>query len=92
MKDHFLIRKPIVTERAADLNKIGQYVFMVAPEATKNEIKKAVKDIYKVEPVAVNVIYLPSKSRRYRGKRGRRGGYKKAIVTLKSGQKIDIAA
>ena len=85
-----IIKRPIITERSTDLNAIGKYVFMVAPNATKNEVKKAVKAIYNVDVVAVNIVTQHAKTRRYRNTTAKRGGYKKAIATLKEGQKIDI--
>ena len=85
-----IIKRPIITERATDLNAIGKYVFMVAPNATKNEVKKAVKAIYNVDVVAVNIVNQHAKTRRFRNTTKKRGGYKKAIATLKKGQKIDI--
>ena len=85
-----IIKRPIITERSTDLNLIGKYVFMVAPNATKNEVKKAVKAIYNVDVVSVNIVTQQPKTRRYRNTTMKRGGYKKAIATLKKGQKIDI--
>lgn len=85
-----LIKKTIVTEKSTRLNEIGQYVFMVERSATKNEVKKAVKEIYKVDAVAVNIVNRPAKRKRFRGLTGKQKGYKKAIVTLKEGQKIDL--
>lgn len=91
MADSFLIKKPVVTERATDLNVLGQYVFMVKPHATKPEIRKAIHEIYKVDAVSVNVINRLTKRKRFGGiMRGKKDGYRKAIVTLKEGQKIDI--
>ena len=86
-----IIKRPIVTERATDLNTIGKYVFMVENRATKNEVKKAIKAIYKVDVIAVNTVMKPAKARRFRNQPTMRPGYKKAIVTLKEGQKIDVA-
>jgi len=87
----FLIKKPWVTEKAGLMSSAGKYVFMVQDDATKPEIKKAVKAIYKVDVVAVNVINRPSKKKRFgRGLKGAQQPYRKAIVTLKEGQKIDI--
>lgn len=88
--DVFIIKKPLVTEKSTALSNDGKYVFIVKPEATKNEIKKAVRSIYKVEPTAVNVVSRPAKTKKVGALRGRQAGYKKAIVTLKKGQKIDI--
>ncbi len=90
--DNFLIIKPIITEKATDLSGLGKYVFRVKDSATKNEVKKAVKGIYHVDAVAVNIVNLPAKPRSYRGKKHAKPGYKKAVVTLKKDQKIDLAA
>jgi|YelNatPaOPRAMG01_1025707.scaffolds.fasta_scaffold17880_1 large subunit ribosomal protein L23 len=90
MKDHFILKKPLVTERTTDLNILGKYVFIVASNATKPEVKKAVKEIYKADVVSVNMINRAPKRKRLRGiMNGKRSGYKKAIVTLKEGQKIE---
>ena len=87
----FLIKKPWVTEKSGDLSVRGQYVFMVDRDATKPEVKKAIKEIYKVDAVAVNMVNRPPKRKRFgRGLTGSQEAYRKAIVTLKEGQKIDI--
>ncbi|MEK9172980.1 MAG: 50S ribosomal protein L23 [Patescibacteria group bacterium] len=86
----FLIKRPLVTEKSTNLNEIGKYVFAVDPRATKNEVKKLIKEIYKVDPIRVNIINLPSKTKRFRNIRGKESGITKAIVTLKEGQKIDL--
>jgi len=90
MSDLFLIKKPLVTEKTTELQAGGKYVFIVRAGATKPEVKKAVKEIYKVDPVSVNIVNRPPKSKRLGGLKGSQRGYKKAIVTLKSGQKIDL--
>jgi large subunit ribosomal protein L23 len=91
MADIFLIKKPWVTEKSTDLSTAGKYVFIVKPKATKPEIKKAIKEMYKVDAVAVNVLNRAPKRKRFGGAmKGQVGGYRKAIVTLKEGQKIDI--
>jgi len=89
MSDIFLIKKPLITEKSTDLSKTGKYVFIVKPNATKPEVKKAIKEIYKVDPVLVNIVNKPSKQKKMGRLRGRQSGYKKAIVTLKKGQKIE---
>lgn len=88
--DSFIIKKPLVTEKSTNLSALGKYVFMVKPEATKPEIKKAIKDIYKADAVMVHVVNRPAKRKRAGSHWGTQSGYKKAIVTLKKGQKIDI--
>jgi large subunit ribosomal protein L23 len=92
MANHLIIKKPWITEKSGLLNVAGQYVFMVESGATKPEIKKAINELYKVEVAAVNVVNRPPKTKKFRGvKRGAHGAYRKAIVTLKKGQKIDLA-
>ena len=91
MADLFIIKKPWVTEKATRLGVIGKYVFVVKPKATKPEIKKAVKEAYKVDAVTVNIVNRPPKRKRFGASmKGSQEGYRKAIVTLKAGQKIDI--
>ena len=91
MADVFLIKKPWVTEKSTGLHAAGKYVFIVQKNASKPEIKKAVKEVYKVDAVAVNVVNRPPKRKRFgQGMKGMQEGYRKAIVTLKAGQKIDI--
>ena len=84
-----LIKKMIVTEKATMLKEQGKYVFLVKPEATKNEIKKAVQEMYKVDPVSVTTIQQKPRRTRYRGRSSYKKQDKKAIVTLKKGQKIE---
>lgn len=90
MNDIFLIKKPWVTEKATELQKTGTYVFMVKPRATKNEIKKAIRELYRVEVVRVATIRRHPKQKGARHLKGSLPGYKKAVVTLKDGQRIDI--
>ncbi|MEK7077334.1 MAG: 50S ribosomal protein L23 [Patescibacteria group bacterium] len=91
MSDPSVIKKVFVTERSTDLNTIGKYVFIVKPSATKPEVKKAIREIYGVRATAVNIVNRPPKTKRFRGRAGVQQGYKKAIVTLAAGEKIDIA-
>jgi large subunit ribosomal protein L23 len=89
-----VLYRPIVTEKSNFLSsKLGQYVFEVAVEANKAEIKEAVETLFDVSVVKVNVLNSPAKrTRRLRNRRllVRRSGYKKAVVTLASGQRIDL--
>jgi large subunit ribosomal protein L23 len=93
MEVYDVLRFPHITEKANYQNgKLRQYVFRVAPKATKIMIKDAVEKMFNVEVVQVNTINVPAKSAR-RGIRNRRlmirrPGYKKAIVTLLPGQTI----
>jgi large subunit ribosomal protein L23 len=91
MATPFLIKQPWITEKSGMMSTKGQYVFIVQEHATKPEIKKAVKEIYKVDVVSVNVVNRPAKRKRFGGRlKGSQQGYRKAMVTLKEGQKIDI--
>ena len=89
MTDHALIKKMIVTEKATMLAEQGKYVFLVADRATKNEIRKAVAEMYKVDPIAVTTIRQKPRRTRYRGRPSYKRQDKKAVVTLKEGQKIE---
>ncbi len=82
--------KPLVTEKAADLGALGKYVFAVNPKINKIEVKKAIRTIYGVEPVGVTILNFSGKSVRYGRVSGRTKNWKKAVVTLKPGDKIEI--
>ena len=81
---------PHVTEKATDLSSHDQYVFRVFPRANKIQIKKAVENVYGVDVINVNVINIPKKKKRWGRTEGFKKGYKKAIVKIKQGQKIDV--
>ena len=85
-----ILKTPHVTEKATDLVKKNQYVFKVYSRANKVEIKKAIEDLYGVDVLGVKVINLPPKRRRLGKIMGWRKGYKKAIVRIKEGQKIEV--
>ena len=91
MADLFIIKKPWITEKATRLSAVGKYIFIVKHKATKPEIRKAVKDAYKVDAVNVQIVNRPPKKKRFGANlKGVQEGYRKAIVTLKAGQKIDL--
>ncbi|MBN2149728.1 MAG: 50S ribosomal protein L23 [Anaerolineales bacterium] len=89
-----ILRRPIVTEKSNYQNaQLHQYVFEVAPNATKILVKDAIETLFDVDVVRVNLIKVPAKrTRRWRNRRllVRRSGYKKAIVTLAQGDSIEI--
>lgn len=87
--DKVLLR-PLVTEKAAIAGAHNQYGFIVAKNATKTGIKKAVEGIYGIKPLAVNVINVSGKEVRFGRSLGRRSDYKKALVTLPQGKTINI--
>ena len=80
----------MITEKATMQSEKSVYVFEVQKLANKHSIAKAVKEIYKVNPVKVTTVTIPQKQVVVRGKRGKKAGYKKAYVFLKKGEKIEI--
>ena len=84
------VKQPHISEKASYLAEKDQYVFVVSSNYNKNEVKKAVEGIYGVNVLNVNVLKVPAKKRRLGRTEGYRKGYKKAIVTIKNGQKIEI--
>lgn len=87
---HNVIKHPRVTEKAAILSGERVYTFEVHADATKIDIARAVKDIYKVKPVRVNISISPAKRKIVRGKRGVTSAVKKALVYLKKGDTIEF--
>jgi large subunit ribosomal protein L23 len=85
-----IIRSPIITEKATALSEKGQFVFKVAIDATKPEIKAAVEGLFGVKVTGVNTLVQKGKTKRFRGRPGRRADMKKAFVTLADGQNIDF--
>ena len=85
-----VIVRPHITEKAAILAEKGTYVFEVARDTNKIEIAKAIEALYKVTPMRVNIVNLPNTRVFVRGKNGVKSGIRKALVTLKSGDKIEI--
>ena len=92
-KIHYLdtIISPTVTEKATSLSEFNKIVFKVHKGASKNSIKKNIEKIFKVNVVKINTINLKGKTKMVRNKKAFKSGYKKAIVTLKKGQSIDLA-
>ena len=86
-----VIVAPVITEKATLLSEQGKVVFRVAPDATKDEIAAAVEELFKVKVTKVNTMNTKGKTKRFRGRLGKRNDVKKAIVTLQEGQSIDIA-
>lgn len=86
-----LIMQPIISEKSTALAAMDKYTFLVAPCATLPEVRKAVQGIYGVHVLRANVVQIPPKPKRYRQYIVMKPGYKKVIVTLKKGDKIDLA-
>ena len=84
------ILSPVITEKATMLSEQNKVVFRVAKDATKPQIAEAIENLFKVSVVKVNTLNVKGKTKRFRGREGRRSDVKKAIVTLAEGQSIDI--
>jgi len=90
MADKTLVKRPLITEKSSNLASINQYVFLIEKGATGPEVKKAIEATYKVKVAAVRTINLPSKMKRIGRNLHEKAGVRKAIVTLKKGEKLDI--
>jgi large subunit ribosomal protein L23 len=87
-----IIRRPVITEKSTQASEQDKVIFQVCPDATKADVKEAVEALFKVNVVKVNTINVEGKFRSFRGRQGKASDFKKAIVTLEKGQKIDITA
>ena len=85
-----VLRRPLITEKNTMLQAQGKYVFEIAREANKQQIKQAVEKAFKVNVLAVNVMTVPGKRRRVGRRQVLTQSWKKAIVTLKPGDKIGL--
>ena len=85
-----VLRRPLITEKNTDLQAQGKYAFEIAKEANKQLVKQAVEGAFKVTVLAVNVMTVPGKTRRVGGRQVLTQSRKKAIVTLKPGDKIEL--
>lgn len=86
-----IVKGMIRTEKGSVMMAANKYLFWVDKSSNKIEIRKAIEDIYKVKVSGVNTVMMRGKSKRVRYAMGKTPDWKKAIVTLKEGQKIDIA-
>ncbi|MCE0506767.1 MULTISPECIES: 50S ribosomal protein L23 [unclassified Roseivivax] len=85
-----VIRKPVITEKSTMASEQNAVVFEVALEANKPQIKEAVEALFGVKVKAVNTTITKGKTKRFRGRPGRRSDFKKAYVTLEEGNTIDV--
>ena len=85
------IISPNITEKSTYLSEFNKVVFKVHKKASKAAIKKSVEKLFKVNVIKVNTIYLKGKTKFIRGKKTIKSDYKKAIITLKKGQSIDLS-
>jgi large subunit ribosomal protein L23 len=89
MRGTLVLLRPVITERSMSQTNDGRYTFAVATDASKKEIAAAVTEAFKVDVVAVNTIKVRGKHRRLGRKIGQQPDWKKAVVTIAEGQKIE---
>jgi large subunit ribosomal protein L23 len=82
--------RPLLTEKITDLGALNQYAFVVHSRATKNEVKKAIRSLYGVEPIKINIVNMQGHQIRYGKNLGQTRNWKKAIITLKAGETIQV--
>ncbi len=87
-----VLRAPKVSEKTARLAESNQYVFEIAADATKDDVKAAVEQLFNVKVAAVNVANIKGKSKSFRFRAGRRSDKRKAYVRLAEGQTLDVTA
>ena len=87
---HEILVRPIITEKNTMLNDQGKYTFEVLQDANKIEIKRAVEETFKVKVTTVNTLKVPGKMRRFGQKAGMTRVWKKAVVTLAAGERIEL--
>ncbi len=85
-----VLRRPLITEKSTKLQTQGKYAFEIADEANKPMIKQAVENAFKVRVTGVNVVTVPGKTRRVGRRQIQTRPWKKAIVTLQAGDKIEF--
>ncbi|MCF8474239.1 MAG: 50S ribosomal protein L23 [Emcibacter sp.] len=90
IKHYDTILGPVITEKTTMLSEYNQIVFRVPLAATKPQIKAAVEGLFDVKVQDVNTIRVKGKTKRFKGVKGRRNDYKKAMVRLAEGQSIDV--
>lgn len=91
MNVYDVIREPLITEKGSKLEKQGKYFFKVHSNAAKHEIRDAVEKIFNVKVESVNTMVVQGKWKRVRSRPGQTPDWKKAVVTLKAGHKIEFA-
>jgi len=91
LRHYDVITSPVITEKSTLVSDFNQVIFNVPDTATKPQIKAAVEALFGVKVTAVNTLNRKGKTRRFKGRLGRQGDQKKAIVTLAEGQSIDVS-
>ena len=85
------ILSPVVTEKSTNMSEFNKVTFKVPLSSNKNSLKKSIEKLFKVNVIKVNIVNKKTRIKVSRGKKVKKKGYKKAIVTLKKGQNIDLS-
>ena len=86
-----IVIAPIITEKATKISEKNQYVFKVKIDSNKKEIKQAIEKLFKVKIKKIKTIKIKGKSKIFKGTKGRRSDYKKAIICLNKGENLDYS-
>lgn len=93
LSSYSTVLRPVISEKATVLGEQGKYVFEVAPDANKIQIQRAIEEVFKAKKIqveSVNIVNVPGKMRRLGRHSGMTRTWKKAIVTLRAGQRLDL--
>lgn len=90
MDARFLIKRPVITEKTTKMMEENKYCFVVDPKANKTQIRQAIEEIFKVKVKSVNTMNSLGKMKRMGRYEGRRASWKRAIVTLEKGSRIEF--
>lgn len=85
-----ILRFPLITEKSTILSEQRKYIFAVDPSSTKQTVTKAIEDVFSVKVTKVNILNMKGKTKRFKGRMGKRSDIKKAIVTLAQDNTIDF--
>lgn len=86
-----IILSPVITEKATKISENNQYVFKVSLNSNKSNIKVAIEKLFKVKVKSINTTKVKGKTKVFKGTKGKRSDYKKAIITLNKGQNLDYS-
>ena len=86
-----IIKFPVVTEKSTKISENNQFIFKVAVDSSKEDIKKAIEKVFKVKVKAINTIKVKGKKKVFKGTKGKRSDFKKAIITLVKGETLDYS-
>lgn len=87
-----ILVSPLYTEKCTAFGEIGKYCFKIKMNSTKLQVKKAVEEIFDTKVIQVNIIKCKGKNKTFRGRKGKKPDFKKAIITLKKDKVIDFSA